>query len=187
MKIPEIFYSMQVVFFSRFMKQITQALGFDPTLAGKKSHRKQPQIEKKESQAALTLCNGDFNDKDAMESKDDQKQTQIDIGEDVVIQNGNAEISNLDLPQLSTISYPSTGVTHVILDMSRCSYVDNDGAQTIKKLNNTLRKIDIKLCLAECNSKYWAQFCDNWQIAYKPCAIERKSIDCIDFERLVCY
>lgn len=137
---------------ARFQKQISYALGFDPAMALKNVSKEQSKVEKSDNKEPLTLCNGDFNDKDTCQSKNEQKQTHIDIGEDVVIENGKVETANADLPQLSTISYPSHGVSHLILDMSHCPYVDNDGAQTLKKLYGTLKKIDIRVYLADCNS-----------------------------------
>lgn len=136
------------------MKQISYALGFDPSLTSKTFKTKQQKDEKNENKESLTLCNGDFKNKEASENRDDQKQTHIDIYEDVVIENQQqAETTKPDLPPLSTLSYPS-GITHLILDMGHCPYVDNDGALTIKKLYNTLKKIDIRLYLAACNSKF---------------------------------
>nr|XP_039272942.1 solute carrier family 26 member 6-like [Styela clava] len=43
------------------------------------------------------------------------------------------------------------GITHVVLNMPACSYVDNDGAKTIKSLFSSLKSLDIQLIISSCN------------------------------------
>lgn len=38
----------------------------------------------------------------------------------------------------------------VILEMSQCSFIDNDGVKTLKSIFNELSKLDIRLLLANC-------------------------------------
>ena len=44
-------------------------------------------------------------------------------------------------------------ISHLVLDMASCSFIDNDGVKSLKSLHQTLSKLNIKVLLAECTSK----------------------------------
>lgn len=43
--------------------------------------------------------------------------------------------------------------SHVVFDMSQCSFVDSDGAKLISGINASLGGLEIRLLLASCNGK----------------------------------
>lgn len=123
----------------RFQKQLSRALGFDPALTVSAKKNKKGTIKETPSDGSLTVKNEQFQDKVENHTTENTNEN---------LTNGTAKKS----VDLSAISYPQKNITHVILDMSCCPYVDNDGAQIIKKMNTLLSKLDIKLYLASCRS-----------------------------------
>lgn len=130
-----------------FQKQISHALGFDPALASKK--KKSPKKADKKSDKALTLRNDAYKE-DKGEDGSDVTEVKIAIDK---IPESHATASTKE-EELSTISYKPRRVSHLILDMSCCPYVDNDGAQIIKKVWGTLKKVDIQVYVACCCGKF---------------------------------
>lgn len=51
-----------------------------------------------------------------------------------------------------------TEITSVILDMTSCSFVDNDGAKAIKSLFLSLRALDVTVSLVACNGKSYSYY-----------------------------
>ena len=65
-------------------------------------------------------------------------------------------INSIDLEKVEKDRYASNGVKmplYVILDMSICSFIDNDGVLLMKSILTNFSQLNIRLLLARCTGE----------------------------------
>nr|XP_039272946.1 sulfate anion transporter 1-like isoform X1 [Styela clava] len=136
----------------RFRSQFCKSLGFDPTRSSATYKERQGNSKKSSlsgvQNEGFTLENANSN-----EEKDSGINTISSINSLETNTNINSSVQADSTVMSSSFSDVDigSGVTHVILDMSACSYIDNGGAKLIKSVFTSLKALDILLMLCHCN------------------------------------
>ena len=155
--------------FRRFKTQFHKVLGFKPAL---EIVRRRKIEEKSKKLTSKTLYNS-FNESVAVnmactvEIPQGKMQLNNNDGNDLVNRNTkprwsqaldnessikSQKCSQSDDSESDNMDYQSQ-FSRVILDMSACSFIDNDGVKTLKTFYDDLHKLNIYLMLARCSGK----------------------------------
>ena len=148
----------------RFKNQFNKALGFKPSIEFAK-RQKLEKAKRKQEEAIKLQTIGDSNINTTFTF---ENTTAEQTGDVALSRNGSKDITvfpehfspqqqkNNDISDTeSDISVEEKQLipSRIILDMSSCPFVDNDGVKTLVTLQDDLNKLQIHLMLARCTSK----------------------------------
>ncbi|XP_076818919.1 prestin-like [Clavelina lepadiformis] len=155
----------------RFECQVISALGFQPAVEvarRKKEELKRKKMQKKElimSSSGSVVANQGFVEeengviKTVRANENREESSRPKINENGIMNRHNKD-DVTDLEAQNRTTEKSIGkktseerISHLVLDMASCSFIDNDGVKSLKSLHQTLSKLNIKVLLAECTSE----------------------------------
>ena len=157
---------------NRFKQQLSAALGFKPNFEAsrrKKTKEAAEKAQKRQAKELKKLENESFQNRavfpthltseaesgNGLNYEIVPENTGIVIGNTSALSGSSAVEGKNETQLLDRITYNGIRMPHyVILDMSICSFIDNDGVILLKALLKNLSLLNIRLLLARCTGKY---------------------------------
>nr|AGV55623.1 sulfate transporter Ci-Slc26a alpha [Ciona intestinalis] len=146
----------------RFKSQLSAALGFEPAL---EVHRQKKLKLKQDKLKLLVHVNTAYSEEPPVtnaETVTAENEAKLATSSDTtssatsdqhVKQNGHSSRFNTGTGEVTIEGLDGRApIKHVIIDMSACSFIDNDAVKTFSSIHDDLSKLGIKLLLADCRN-----------------------------------